>query len=41
MSEPFSPSKVKGAGRKELPAYLANGVVGLRVRENPLAAAWR
>jgi trehalose/maltose hydrolase-like predicted phosphorylase len=38
MSEIFSPSIVKGAGRKELPAYLSNGVVGLRVRENPLAA---
>lgn len=38
MSEPLSPSIVKGAGHKELPAYLANGVVGLRVRDNPLAA---
>ncbi|HZQ40350.1 MAG TPA: hypothetical protein VFA87_06140, partial [Rhizomicrobium sp.] len=38
MSEPLSPSIVKGAGRKELPAYLSNGVVGLRVRDNPLAA---
>jgi len=38
MSEPLSPSIVKGAGRKELPAYLSNGVVGLRVRDNPLTA---
>jgi trehalose/maltose hydrolase-like predicted phosphorylase len=38
MTSPLSPSIVKGAGRKELPAYLSNGVVGLRVRENPLAA---
>ena len=38
MSEPLSPSIVKGAGRNELPAYLSNGVVGLRVRDNPLAA---
>ena len=38
MSEPLSPSIVKGAGRKELPAYLSNGVVGLRVRDNPLGA---
>ncbi|HEY8255551.1 MAG TPA: hypothetical protein VIG39_12970 [Rhizomicrobium sp.] len=38
MSEPLSPPIVKGAGRKELPAYLSNGVVGLRVRDNPLAA---
>src|SRR3569623_1744118 len=35
---PLNPSTVKGSGRKELPAYLANGVVGLRVRDNPLAA---
>jgi trehalose/maltose hydrolase-like predicted phosphorylase len=38
MTEPISPPIVKGSGRKELPAYLSNGVVGLRVRENPLAA---
>jgi hypothetical protein len=38
MSEPLSPSIVKGTARKELPAYLSNGVVGLRVRDNPLAA---
>src|SRR3569623_411048 len=35
---PLNPSTVKGSGRKELPAYLANGLVGLRVRDNPLAA---
>jgi trehalose/maltose hydrolase-like predicted phosphorylase len=38
MSEPLSPSIVKGSGRRELPAYLSNGVIGLRVRDNPLAA---
>jgi hypothetical protein len=38
MSAPFSPPIVKGSGRQELPAYLSNGVVGLRVRDNPLAA---
>ncbi len=38
MSEPLSPMIVKGSGRCELPAYLSNGVVGLRVRDNPLAA---
>src|SRR5205085_9119955 len=38
MTSPLSPAIVKGSGRKELPAYLSNGVVGLRVRENPLAA---
>src|SRR6202012_572401 len=38
MSEPLSPAIVKGSGRRELPAYLSNGVVGLRVRDNPLSA---
>ena len=38
MSNPLNPSIVKGSGGKALPAYLANGVVGLRVRDNPLAA---
>ncbi|MCU1483236.1 MAG: glycoside hydrolase family 65 protein, partial [Subtercola sp.] len=35
---PLSPRPVKGSGRPELPAYVANGVVGLRVRDNPLTA---
>ncbi len=35
---PISPPPVQGGARNELPAYLANGVVGLRVREMPLAA---
>jgi hypothetical protein len=34
---PISPPLVQGGGRDELPAYVANGVVGLRVREMPLA----
>jgi hypothetical protein len=38
MTEPLNPPIVKGSGRNELPAYLSNGVVGLRVRDNPLAA---
>lgn len=38
MSAPLNPSIVRGAGRKELPAYLSNGVIGLRVRDNPLTA---
>jgi hypothetical protein len=38
MSAPLSLSIVKGSGGKALPAYLSNGVVGLRVRDNPLAA---
>jgi hypothetical protein len=29
---------VKGGGRNELPAYVAKGVIGLRVRAMPLAA---
>jgi trehalose/maltose hydrolase-like predicted phosphorylase len=37
MGDPVSPAPVKGGGRRELPAYLSNGVIGLRVRENPLA----
>ena len=38
VTNPISPPPVKGGGRNELPAYVANGVVGLRVREMPLAA---
>jgi trehalose/maltose hydrolase-like predicted phosphorylase len=38
MTAPLNPSIVKGGGRNELPAYLSNGLVGLRVRDNPLAA---
>jgi hypothetical protein len=37
MKTPISPPRVQGGGRDELPAYVANGVVGLRVREMPLA----
>lgn len=37
-SAPLNPPIVKGSGRQELPAYLSNGVVGLRVRDNPLLA---
>jgi protein-glucosylgalactosylhydroxylysine glucosidase len=38
MGEPLSPEPVKGGGRTELPAYVSNGVIGLRVRESPLRA---
>ncbi|MDO9338466.1 MAG: glycoside hydrolase family 65 protein [Caulobacter sp.] len=38
MPTPLSPPPVKGAGGKELPAYLANGVMGLRIRPQPLKA---
>jgi trehalose/maltose hydrolase-like predicted phosphorylase len=35
---PLSPPKEIGSGRKELPAYVSNGVIGLRIRPNPLDA---
>ena len=38
MVKPISPPPVQGGARGELPAYVANGVIGLRVREMPLAA---
>jgi len=37
MDGPLSPPPAKGAGRRELPAYLSNGVIGLRVREIALS----
>ncbi len=36
MSKPISPSPVTGHGPDYLPAYLSNGVIGLRVCEVPL-----
>ena len=38
MDGPVSPAPVKGAGRKELPAYVANGIIGLRIRETAVSA---
>lgn len=38
MQRPISPPPVTGGARGELPAYLSNGVIGLRVRDNPLVA---
>lgn len=38
MGRPISPPPVTGIGRKELPAYVSNGVIGLRVRPLPLTA---
>ncbi len=38
MERPISPPPVLGGGRAELPAYLSNGLMGLRVRDNPLVA---
>lgn len=37
-SKPISPSPVAGGALGELPAYVSNGLIGLRVRDNPLAA---
>jgi trehalose/maltose hydrolase-like predicted phosphorylase len=36
MDGPISPPPVTGSATNELPAYISNGVVGLRVRDNPL-----
>jgi trehalose/maltose hydrolase-like predicted phosphorylase len=38
MTIPISPPPVLGGGRNELPAYVSNGLIGLRVRDNPLVA---
>jgi trehalose/maltose hydrolase-like predicted phosphorylase len=38
MSSPINPPKATGDGKRELPAYLSNGVIGLRIRPNPLLA---
>ena len=37
MEGPLSPPPARGAGRRELPAYVSNGVIGLRVREIALS----
>ncbi|MET3840563.1 glycoside hydrolase family 65 protein [Bradyrhizobium sp. OAE829] len=36
MDGPISPPPVTGSAANELPAYLSNGVVGLKIRDNPL-----
>jgi trehalose/maltose hydrolase-like predicted phosphorylase len=38
MSSPISPPPVLGNGQRDLPAYVANGLIGLRIRDMPLAA---
>ena len=38
MSVPLSPKPVRNTGERELPAYVSNGLIGLRVRELPLTA---
>ena len=36
MDGPISPPPVTGSAGNELPAYMSNGVVGLKIRDNPL-----
>src|SRR4051812_14634250 len=36
MDGPISPPPVAGGTANGLPAYLSNGVIGLKIRENPL-----
>jgi trehalose/maltose hydrolase-like predicted phosphorylase len=36
MSKPISPPAANGSGKGELPAYVSNGLIGLRVRDIPL-----
>jgi len=38
MSKPNNPPIEQGARGRELPAYVSNGLIGLRVRETPLQA---
>lgn len=38
MSKPISPPEARGVRDGELPAYVSNGLIGLRVREQPLQA---
>jgi hypothetical protein len=38
VQKPISPPTAVGGARGELPAYLSNGVIGLRVRDNPFVA---
>ncbi len=38
VSVPLSPKPVRNTGERELPAYVSNGLIGLRVRELPLTA---
>lgn len=40
MELPISPQPATGVGRKELPAYLSNGVIGIRIRETALSAGY-
>jgi hypothetical protein len=35
MEGPISPPPVKGGAGDDLPAYMSNGVVGLKIRDSP------
>jgi hypothetical protein len=38
MAKPMNPRPARSDGQKELPAYVSNGLIGLRVRDIPLIA---
>ncbi len=38
MSQPINPPTAIGSGRRELPAYVSNGLIGMRVRDLPFTA---
>jgi trehalose/maltose hydrolase-like predicted phosphorylase len=38
VATPISPRSVRSTGKRELPAYVSNGLIGLRVRDVPLMA---
>jgi trehalose/maltose hydrolase-like predicted phosphorylase len=38
MGSPINPPAVTGLGERDLPAYVSNGLIGLRVRPTPLTA---
>jgi len=40
LDPPISPPPVRGGGRSELPAYLSNGLIGLRIPEVPLVSGY-
>ncbi len=37
MSNPINPPPARGSGARELPAYVSNGVIGMRVRDVPIS----
>ena len=40
MSEPLSPPPVTSASERELPPYVSNGLIGLRLLDIPAAMAY-